>query len=227
MRRRGPRGHRARATARTAHLLGAHAACAMIALGAASAAAACAWRPPSLALSRRAVVGGALASQFCEAPAYAAESPPILRCWHESSPRWLSNTEDVATFKTMLVIGLPITPTSQLQTPPIIQFALFKAIEPTLPEPTLAYSWTPRSSTSSTRATPTTWSARDRAGARTRHWTSTITSSAPSPPHRVRSAGRPHQPPPGVEFCLVDLNFAVPTNRPHPSCRRPPRTSSL
>ena len=99
-------------------------------------AAACAWKPATpVALSRRAVLGGALASQFCEAPAYAAESPPILPVLAaQSSLRWLSNTEDVATFKTMLKIGLPITPTSQLQTPPIIQFALFKAIEPTLPE---------------------------------------------------------------------------------------------
>ena len=57
---------------------------------------------------------------------------PVLAA--QSSLRWLSNTEDVATFKTMLKIGLPITPTSQLQTPPIILFAIFKAIEPTLPE---------------------------------------------------------------------------------------------
>ena len=57
---------------------------------------------------------------------------PVLAA--QSNLRWLSNADDVATFKTMLKIGLPITPTSQLQTPPIIQFALFKAIEPTLPE---------------------------------------------------------------------------------------------
>ena len=105
----------------------------MIALGAASAAAACAWRPPPLALSRRAVVGGALASQLFESPACAAAPVlPVLAA--QSNLRWLSNADDVATFKTMLKIGLPITPTSQLQTPPIIQFALFKAIEPTLPE---------------------------------------------------------------------------------------------
>ena len=47
----------------------------------------------------------------------------------QSNLRWLSNADDVATFKTMLKIGLPITPTSQLQTPPIILFAIFKAIE--------------------------------------------------------------------------------------------------
>ena len=106
----------------------------MIALGAASAAAACAWRPPPLALTRRAVVGGALASQLFETPAAYAAAPilPVLAA--QSNLRWLSNADDVATFKTMLKIGLPITPTSQLQTPPIIQFALFKAIEPTLPE---------------------------------------------------------------------------------------------
>ena len=107
----------------------------MLVIGAASAAAACAWRPPPLALSRRAVVGGALASRLFEAPAAYAEAAPVLPVLAaQSNLRWLSNAEDVATFKTMLKIGLPITPTSQLQTPPIIQFALFKAIEPTLPE---------------------------------------------------------------------------------------------
>ena len=107
----------------------------MLVIGAASAAAACAWRPPPLALSRRAVVGGALASRLFEAPAAYAEAAPVLPVLAaQSNLRWLSNADDVATFKTMLKIGLPITPTSQLQTPPIIQFALFKAIEPTLPE---------------------------------------------------------------------------------------------
>ena len=84
-----------------------------------------------VALSRRAVVGGGSPRNFQRSVCCCCTVLPVLAA---QALRWLSNTEDVATFKTMLKIGLPITPTSQLQTPPIIQFALFKAIEPTLPE---------------------------------------------------------------------------------------------
>ena len=91
--------------------------------------------PPTVALGRRAVLAGALASRLlAESPAAAlAESPPTFPIIAaQSSLRWLANADDVTTFKTMLKIGLPATGT--LQMPDVIQFNLFKTIEPTLPD---------------------------------------------------------------------------------------------